>query len=352
MNSEPTYGKEVAERLFALTSSSELLELRAEGIFMPQRIANDVANFADWICWNPQSALLQSDPQQGKFLPIPFSGRELAAFLVCPVAQEFIDRFGAPGALNGQALADYFGGVRDGMCRRAVEDAYAHLKRASDLVGPQSSELSDQAAELSSAYEQTRDLAMERLGIASASGHGLTDAEYRKRNVEVNEEVRELKDAVTAAHALNVAEKQDWPSRMTMALFDLPNGGRDDAATNPGGSPAVGSANHAPACDFAMLASREQLIGAFGNFTGMDATWFRNLKDAPALRAARKVTGQGRRGHTEVPWFCPFEVMQWLVSPNRRKGRKLGAEKAWELLERNFPRVYSVRSVGDPRDCD
>ena len=84
----------------------------------------------------------------------------------------------------------------------------------------------------------------------------------------------------------------------------------------------------------------------------MDASWFRNIKDTPALLAARKVTGQGGRSHIAEPWFCPFEVMQWLADSKRRKGRKLSTEKAWELLEKNFPKVHSAQSVSDPRAGD
>jgi len=101
--------------------------------------------------------------------------------------------------------------------------------------------------------------------------------------------------------------------------------------------------------DFNLLATREQLIAAFGPFTGMDTGWFNNLKDSPALRAARKVTGQGGRGHIAAPLFCPFAVMQWLADPTRRKGRKLGEDKAWQMLEQHFPSVYSANSVCDPR---
>lgn len=101
--------------------------------------------------------------------------------------------------------------------------------------------------------------------------------------------------------------------------------------------------------DVTLLATREQLIDAFGAFTGMDATWFGNIKDTPALLAARKVTGQGGRGHIAVPLFCPFEVLQWMIDPARRKGRKLGQDKGWQLFEGHFPRTYAAFSVGDPR---
>lgn len=126
----------------------------------------------------------------------------------------------------------------------------------------------------------------------------------------------------------------------------------DTAPAQPTPPAPVVAASGNPAPDFSMLATREQLIKAFGRFTGMDASWFKNLRDTPALLAARKVTGQGGRGHITEPWFCPFEVMQWLVDRKRRKGSLLGAEKAWGLLEKNFLKVHTAHSVGDPRTDD
>lgn len=103
--------------------------------------------------------------------------------------------------------------------------------------------------------------------------------------------------------------------------------------------------------DFSVLATRQQLIATFGPSTGMDASWFARLKDVPALRAARRVSGQGGRGHLAEPWFCPYAVMQWLIDPKRRKGRHLAAKHGWILLERDFPDVYVNFSVADPRDA-
>ena len=104
--------------------------------------------------------------------------------------------------------------------------------------------------------------------------------------------------------------------------------------------------------NYALLATRQQLIAAFGSFTGMALAWFDNLKDSPALLAARKVSGQGGRGRTAEPYFCPFEVMQWLIDPKRRKGRPLTPATGWRLLEEHFPKVHATHSVGDPRDMD
>jgi hypothetical protein len=102
------------------------------------------------------------------------------------------------------------------------------------------------------------------------------------------------------------------------------------------------------AVDFEMLATRHRLIEAFGKFTGMDDSWFTNLKDTPKLKDARKVAGSGGKDSTE-PLFCPYEVMRWLADPKQKKGRKLSTEKGWQLLEGHFPKVYNQYSIGDTR---
>lgn len=99
-----------------------------------------------------------------------------------------------------------------------------------------------------------------------------------------------------------------------------------------------------------LLATRVQLIDAFGAFTGMDQTWFDNVTDAPALHAARKLVGVGQKSQTVEPLFCPMEVVRWLLSPKRKKGRKFhNPEKPWELLQKHFPAVYAKNSAADPR---
>lgn len=95
--------------------------------------------------------------------------------------------------------------------------------------------------------------------------------------------------------------------------------------------------------DLTVLATRKQLIDAFGHWTGLCMKWFHNLKDRPALKKARKVKGVGGKNWTE-PMFCPYEVMDWLCNGRRRSGRKLREEKGWEILERVFPKVYEARS--------
>ncbi len=95
------------------------------------------------------------------------------------------------------------------------------------------------------------------------------------------------------------------------------------------------------------LATREQIEDAFGVW-GLKPGWFDNFKDRRWLRDARKRKGQGQRGHTVKPLFCPYEVMQGLVKTVR--GRRMSEAKGWDVLEHKFPATYSRFSIGDPRE--
>lgn len=105
--------------------------------------------------------------------------------------------------------------------------------------------------------------------------------------------------------------------------------------------------------DYAMLARPDQLIEAFGRFTGMNIAWFEKWSDYSALRDAIKVKGTSGRGRTTEPLFCPFLVMQGLMkTPRKGNTRKafLTDEKPWELLKRYFPKVYSTHKGLGPFD--
>ena len=101
--------------------------------------------------------------------------------------------------------------------------------------------------------------------------------------------------------------------------------------------------------DYSILATRQDLIDAYRAFTGMDMTWFKNVTHSPKLLAARKLSGQGGRGRNIEPFFCPYKVMLWLIDKKRKKGRRISSDKAWEILEKHFPNVFNIYSIGDSR---
>lgn len=116
---------------------------------------------------------------------------------------------------------------------------------------------------------------------------------------------------------------------------------QESQAMTPSPAPVV-----ADEIAFDMMATRQGLIDAFGRFTGMSTAWFKNMTDS-RLKDARKFVGQGGRNNVE-PLFCPYEVMQWLADPKRKKGKPLGEATAWRLLKSHFPKVYNLHSMGDP----
>jgi hypothetical protein len=101
--------------------------------------------------------------------------------------------------------------------------------------------------------------------------------------------------------------------------------------------------------DFTLLASRSELITAFGKFTDMNQEWFHNLNDTPNLRTARKILGTSGRKNSE-PLFCPYEVMQWLINPKRKKGRQLSEATGWRVFKNHFRLAYNAKAIGDPND--
>lgn len=101
--------------------------------------------------------------------------------------------------------------------------------------------------------------------------------------------------------------------------------------------------------DYTILATRQDLIDAYGAFTGMDMGWFENVKDSPKLQKARKVLGKGIKGRSIEPLFCPYEVMVWLIGKKRKKSRPISSDKAWEILYKRFPKVYNIYSSCDTR---
>lgn len=99
--------------------------------------------------------------------------------------------------------------------------------------------------------------------------------------------------------------------------------------------------------DFGLLASRDELIAAFGAW-GLKPAWFATPKGHQWLFKARKVKGRGQRGHVAPALYCPYEVMNGLVSQIRGRQR-MSTEKGWKLLADNFPAVYDVYRIGDTR---
>lgn len=111
-------------------------------------------------------------------------------------------------------------------------------------------------------------------------------------------------------------------------------------------APVVGGSESSPT-PWRLLATPEDLITAFGSFTGMSKVWFNNAKDTPKLKAALHTAGKGGRKGRE-PFYYVFPIMQWLIDVKRRKGRPMEVATGWRVLKNKFPDVYQVYQDQEP----
>lgn len=263
------------------------------------------------------------------------------------------------GALVVEKFGDWSDGPDKSMtskltpeAERALCEAYAAYREAESIVGAYPLEQQTEADRLRKEQRLAKDAANAKYGVGKEPFHVVkaepsmsaadiaTATAARAHNARLDEGIKNVREATAdisprldAANNSASSAYEAWLNAMVREL--LQPAPASQPAANP--MPVAGTKP-----DITLMATRQQLIDAFGSFTGMDASWFSNLKDTPAVLAARKVTGQGGRGRLTEPLFCPFEVLQWLIDPARRKGKPLGQDKGWELFERNFPRAYAA----------
>lgn len=318
------YTREVAEKIIECRQDPEGKHenddfiVKDDGVFPVKGVASIQQEFLNGV-WRPacelsvqgESTWLQPS------LPIPFNANELAAFFLHGNGWYVRESFGAWDDGPDDVVFDNMIQPDDDIAslvvpvvKKAVTEAFDAYRAAECVVGPYDTTYSEKIQELE-----------------KQCGPWLDAQDARERIKQAHREADEYEAA--------------WRKKMVnqlLAVEEIPLGD---------GQKATSVANTQP--EVTLLATRQQLIDAFNAFTGMDATWFENLKDTPALLSARKVRGQGGRGHISEPLFCPYEVLRWLIDPARRKGRPLRRDKGWELFERDFPRVFAAYSVGDPR---
>lgn len=112
-----------------------------------------------------------------------------------------------------------------------------------------------------------------------------------------------------------------------------------DHALDPSAEKNTQNAASASETQWHLLATPEGLIDVFGSFSGMNMSWFYKAKDRPQLLAARYSKGLGQKSGIK-PLYRVFEVMQFLINPKRRCGRRMQATTGWRMLKTHFPKVY------------
>ena len=214
-----TYGRAFAQRLVELADGEGNMELRDDGIYLTQLWVEETEQVNG--DWTPQGALTDSDPGSRKLLPIPFSSRDLAAFILCPAAaaSALTDLFEKTWKLDPEKLRDAFVGAPGIRYADAMQKASDHLVRAQRIVGAEDHAQEKLARSLQEKRQTMRRTARERLGISSVSGHGLNDEEYILRVNQVNEEVAVIKGKCDDARRRSEKETVRWLDAMVEQIF-------------------------------------------------------------------------------------------------------------------------------------
>lgn len=202
------FGWKAAERIFELVTIGGDLELRADGVYLSDGFA-EAARFMPTLLWVPKCAMLDADPQDAALLPVPFSGRDLAAFFLSPVAI----------GVGLDELKESLSGVRDGFVLRAVEEARQEFARAEKIVGPLDEALRNDAERLAENYNQQRNLNRALLGISNVTSNGFSDDEYSRRIGLANDDVREANEASLLARRRADEYEIDWRNRMVRSIY-------------------------------------------------------------------------------------------------------------------------------------
>jgi hypothetical protein len=98
--------------------------------------------------------------------------------------------------------------------------------------------------------------------------------------------------------------------------------------------------------DYNRLATPTILAEAFGPLTGMNTSWFADLRKGHPLREARKADGRAGRRSVE-PLFDIIEVAQWLADqkPRFQTYRRIGKRVIWNIVQRSFPKAYALADL-------
>lgn len=382
------FSKRDAEVLLAPCGLEDYLVLETEGVRRPAGIYPAVAfdqslkEETDFLAWRPAEVFADEvDPPDVPLtpsLPFPFTEGELAAFMLGGVGAFVAERYGhwadGPDADVLEELPR-----QEVRARAALKAAYAAYRKAEEKIGPYSDDLNRAARELTRKYREARREALapvrsEHVPWPRELGREQSAEELCREHQRPLEKalapLEDLRAEMELTKAQAAATQRAWLKAMVRELLTAPEEPQAMSVAGPENSvPAIPVGRADQTVDrgdsaqdiqdsqpgqndlprYELLATPKRLIEVFGNFTGMDESWFDNLTNKPALLKARKVRGvSGRRA--EPAMFCPFEVMSWLIRGKRRTGRPISEAKGWELLERYFPNVYHEHSVADPRE--
>ena len=238
------YGRDVAGILCQQTGWPEALDIRDDGVYVKEDyLAHDPGEQA--FTWTPACDMDwhgAPDPLTAPALPIPFTSRNLAAFMLDAAGYGIQSKFGRieHGLDEGELECL---SMRATKVRKALREAYKLAQAAQCVVGADNIEEQQRAADLLSAYGNARDEALEREKVmervivgtrndgAPDYGDFIPRDEYLRRLARVNEAVAALKAEAQEAIAESDAKHVEWRKAMVHQLL-RPAAATKNPATN------------------------------------------------------------------------------------------------------------------------
>lgn len=254
---QEVYGREVAGILCQQTGWPGALDIRDDGVYVKEDyLSHDPSEQA--FTWTPACEMDwpgAPDPLTAPALPIPFSSRNLAAFMLDAAGHGLQGRF---GRIEHGPDEDEIGslGIRATKVRKVLREAYKLAQAAQCVVGADNFDEQQRAADLLSAYGDAREEAMKREKVmervivgtrndgAPEYGGFIPRDEYLLRLARVNVDVAALKAEAQKATAESDARHMEWRKAMVHQLL------RPAATTqNPATISAPGQNTPTPAPD-------------------------------------------------------------------------------------------------------
>ncbi len=240
---EQTYGKEVAQ-VITQRFLNEYLEYREDGVYIRDGyVENDPIGLFTWTPACELEGPEAPDALTAPALPIPFTARELGAFLLNGVGAHIVGCYGGSyecGPDKGM-LNDL--GIRAGKAREALHAAYVAILDAQNTVGALDEAKQNRAAELKNKYADEYDTAFERENVMERViigkhkngnpeyGDFIPNDEYLLRFKRAKEAVSTLELQALQAKTEADTERNAWLKCMVRQLLQHQTAPATDTAT-------------------------------------------------------------------------------------------------------------------------
>ena len=212
------YEEGAAKVICKLTGYDDGLEIRGDGVYVKSEYLDEDLN-QQVFTWVPACEMDwpgAPDPLTAPALPIRFTARNLAAFMLDGAGQGIQSTFGhielAPDEDELSSLD-----MRATKVRKALREAYALAQQAQRVVGTDNHDEQDRAADLLSAYRVLRSEAMVREKVMESV---ITREEYFLRLARANEPLAAQKAEAQKAKAEADTRHREWLKAMVHQLLN------------------------------------------------------------------------------------------------------------------------------------